>query len=208
MFLRDIAGSLENRKHNKLQGHGVPRRAGRDHQGDRVAPRSRQQIPVKRIVAELRMGSRCAGAANCGPRFTAVAPVAPAPGDRFLNGKHVGARFVPFAQCQAARGEETPDLRGIPAENFLEHGHEGAHGVVAKHGAARDAGDELRLGHGDGQAVMLVDVHHHGQVGTAIAHVDDAVGADAQEARTSSRAVIFPQPAVARTMDWTSRSLR
>src|SRR5208283_1897128 len=75
---------------------------------------------------------------------------------------------------------ETPDLRGIPTQHFFEHGHKDTHGVVAEHRAARDAGDELRLGNGDGQAIVLVDVHHHRQVGTSIAHVDDAVRADAQ----------------------------
>ena len=62
----------------------------------------------------------------------------------------------------------------------------------------------LRFGNRDGQTVMLVDVHHHRQVGTAVAHVDDVSWLMPSAARSSSRTVILPQPAVARMMDSTS----
>src|SRR5208282_4640009 len=72
------------------------------------------------------------------------------------------------------------DVRGVPAQNFLKHGDEHTHGVVAEHGALRDTRDELGFGDGDGEAVVLIDMHHHRNIGTAIAHVDDVVVADTE----------------------------
>src|SRR5271154_2152385 len=97
-----------------------------------------------------------------------------------LDGEHVGAHFVPLAEHQAVGGEETADFGGVPAEDFFDDGDEDAHGVVAEDGAAGDAGDELGFGDGDGEAVVLVDVHHDGEIGAAVAHVDDVVVADAE----------------------------
>src|SRR5260370_5869680 len=71
-------------------------------------------------------------------------------------------------------------MRGVPAQNFFEHGDQDAHGVVADNSALGHTRDELGLGDGDGKAVVLIDVHHHGQVGAAIAHVNDLIVADTE----------------------------
>src|SRR5258708_7053346 len=97
-----------------------------------------------------------------------------------LNGEPVGAHFVPLEQSQAVGSEEAADARGVPAQNFFEHGDQDAHGVVTDNSALGDTGDELGFGDGDGKAVVLIDVHHNGQVGAAIAHVNDLIVADAE----------------------------
>src|SRR5882724_9846926 len=97
---------------------------------------------------------------------------------RILNGQPVGAHLVPFEQSQPIGSEKAPDARRVPAQNFFQHGHEDAHGVVAENGSLGDTRNELRFRDGDGQAVILVHVHHHGQVRTAVAHVDDLVVTD------------------------------
>src|SRR5450631_2718967 len=100
--------------------------------------------------------------------------------DGFLNGEHVGAGFVPLAEHESIGGEVAANFDRVPAQDFFEHGNEDGHGVVAEHGAARHAGDEFGFRDGDGQAVMLVHVHHDRKIGAAVAHVDDVVVADAQ----------------------------
>src|SRR6266480_747884 len=96
-----------------------------------------------------------------------------------LDGEPVGAHFIPLEQRQAVGSKKTPDTRGVPAENFFEHGDQNAHGVVADDGALGHTGDELGFGDGDGKAVVLIDVHHNGQIGAAVTHVDDLVVANA-----------------------------
>ncbi len=76
--------------------------------------------------------------------------------------------------------ERAANPRAVPVQNVFEHRHQEAHRVVAEHGALGDARDHLRFGHGDGESVRVVDVHHHGQVRAAVAHVDDVIGADAE----------------------------
>src|ERR1700687_5679497 len=98
----------------------------------------------------------------------------------FLDGEHVGAHLVPLPQGEAVGGEEAADFHGVPTQDFFEHRDEDAHSVVAEDGAVGHAGDELDLGNGDGQAVVLIDVHHDREIGTAVAHIDDVVVADAQ----------------------------
>jgi hypothetical protein len=97
-----------------------------------------------------------------------------------LDGEPVGAHFIPLEQRQAVGSEEAADASGVPAQKFFEHGNENAHGVVADDGALGDTRDELGFGDGDGKAVVMIDVHHDGQIGAAIAHVDDVVVADAK----------------------------
>jgi len=64
--------------------------------------------------------------------------------------------------------------------DFFQHRDKNAHGVVAEHGALGNAADELGLAHCDGQAVVLINVHHHRQIGAAVAHVNNLVVADAK----------------------------
>jgi len=97
-----------------------------------------------------------------------------------LDGEPVGAHFVPLEQRQAVGSEEAPNACGVPAQNFFEHGDEDAHGVIAEHGALGDAGDELGFRNRDGEAVVLIEVHHDRQIGAAITHIDDLVVADAE----------------------------
>jgi len=97
-----------------------------------------------------------------------------------LDGEHVGAHFVPLAEDQAVGGEVAADFGGVPLEYVFENGDEDAHGVVAEDGALGDAGNELGFADGDGAAVVLVDVHHDGEIGAAVAHVDDVVVGDAE----------------------------
>ena len=97
-----------------------------------------------------------------------------------VDREHVCAHLVPLAEVESALREEPADHRGIPTKHFFENGNENAHGVVAKHGTARDTRDEFVFGHGDGEAVVLVDVHHDRQIGTAVAHINDVVVADAE----------------------------
>jgi len=60
--------------------------------------------------------------------------------------------FLPLEQGKTIGGEKAADARGVPAQDFFQHGTRNAHGVVAEDGAPRDARDELGLGDGDGEA--------------------------------------------------------
>jgi len=95
-----------------------------------------------------------------------------------VNRERVGAALVPIADGETLRCEQAADACRIPAENVFEHGNENAHGIVAEHGTLGDARDEFVLGDGDCEAVALIDVHHHRQIGTAVADIDDAIGAE------------------------------
>src|SRR5712691_8734044 len=97
-----------------------------------------------------------------------------------LDSKHVGAGLVPLSEHEPVGGKEAADFGGIPTQDFLQHRNEDAHGAIAEHRSARRASDELGLGDGDGQAVVLIDVHHDGKIGAAVAHVNDVVMADGQ----------------------------
>ena len=97
-----------------------------------------------------------------------------------LYGQKVGAHLVPLAEDETASREEPTDLCGIPVQDIFEHGDQNTHGVFAEHRAARDPGDEFGFGHGDGKPVILVDVHHHREIGAAVAHIDDVIVADAE----------------------------
>src|ERR1700746_2588234 len=99
---------------------------------------------------------------------------------RFLDGEKVSTHFAPFAQHQSLRGEVAANLGRIPAQHFFQHRSQHAHGVVAEHRAPRDARDVFRFADGDGQTIVLVDVHHHWQVRAAVTHVNNMVVADAQ----------------------------
>src|SRR4029077_13442467 len=96
------------------------------------------------------------------------------------NREQVGAHLIPLTKRQSAGGKEAADFHGIPAKHILKHRNEHAHGIVAEYGTASHTGDEFGFRDGNGQTVMLVHVHHYRQVGTAVAHVDDVVVADAE----------------------------
>src|SRR5947207_2267969 len=67
-----------------------------------------------------------------------------------------------------------------PSAALFRTPNENAHGVVADDSALGHAGDELGFRNSDREPIVLIDVHHDRQIGAAIAHVDDAVMADAE----------------------------
>ena len=117
---------------------------------------------------------------------------------RILNGEHVGAYFLPpeiqavevnsFRMCAGgwelfrAQGQWTLMALSLSTVRF----------------ATRD-----ELCFGTGEAVVLIDMHHHGR-SSRHAHIDDEVVVDAEFSAASSRTVILPHPAEARMMDSTS----
>src|SRR5262249_2284012 len=92
----------------------------------------------------------------------------------------VRALALPLAEHKSC-GLELRANRGSPqSDHLLEHGHQHAAGVVAEHGAARDARELAVLRHGDREAVAVVDVQHHVDVRTTVADVDHAIGGNPQ----------------------------
>src|SRR5262245_54717714 len=64
------------------------------------------------------------------------------------------------------------------ADDLFEHGNQWAQRVFAEDRAFGDGRDVFVFRNGHGEPVTAVDVQHDVNVGTAVAHVDDAVGTD------------------------------
>ena len=76
--------------------------------------------------------------------------------------------------------EEPADRARVVPGELLKDRNEHGQRVVADDRAARDLGHAARLRDGNREAVPTVDVQHHVQIGTAVAHVHDAVAWHAQ----------------------------
>src|ERR1039458_5284714 len=63
----------------------------------------------------------------------------------------------------------------VPAHHLFQDGNEDGQCAVADHGTLGDRRQVLVLGNGNGEAIAPIHVHHHMDVGTAIANVHDAV---------------------------------
>ena len=102
------------------------------------------------------------------------------------------------------RLEERTDLGGAPVGDLLEHRHQHAERVVAQHGAPRDARDVLVFRDSDREAVAVVHVQHHVDVGAPVANVVVQSGEMCSSSSRRSTAATFPYPAGTRTTDRTS----
>jgi len=96
-----------------------------------------------------------------------------------------------FAQHQAVRRERAPDF--LPNPSASTSSITGTSHASSRYRSAPcrfcDAGDEFRFAHRDSKVRRRnFTVHHHGQVGAAVAHVDDVVVADSERPRESLRA--------------------
>jgi hypothetical protein len=76
----------------------------------------------------------------------------------------------------AVRLDEGADLRRTHPEHLVKYRDEDAEGVIAQDGRPRDAREVAILGHGNREAVGIIDVQHDVHVRAPVPHVDDAVG--------------------------------
>src|ERR1035437_15044 len=99
---------------------------------------------------------------------------------RGAEGDGVGANLFPLAEGEAVGCKEGADARAVPSQHVFQDGDEHAERVVGEDAAMSHLADVAILGDRDGEAADVVDVQHDVEIAGTIAHVDDAVLADAE----------------------------
>src|SRR5262245_31189159 len=106
-------------------------------------------------------------------------------GDRFRGDladfQPVGLDLVPLLNLKAMRLDKGAAAYRIgQADDLFQHGNQRAQRVFAEDRAFGDGRDVFVFRNGYSESVAAVDMQHDVNVGTAVAYINDAVGADLQ----------------------------
>src|SRR6185295_13679827 len=92
----------------------------------------------------------------------------------------IGPVSLPVVKHQPVRFEERSNLRFAQSQHLIENRHDDAECALTQHGATSDARKLAVRRNGDGEPVTVVYMVHDVNVRAAVAHIDDAIGHDAQ----------------------------